>query len=237
MPEPLIYAKSKKQLVRKLREMYGFTTEQARLIVEACWEGRGYYYNRGDGYFVRFSPEREYARGHVIGRGRYRHTFDPMVEVATKLVTETVEVAETVAREVKKKTKKKATPEKVLKAAFPRAPRIPEEVKEITHYVWDNLPEYVKRGVRRSQTWITVMNIVKMLRDWARDQGFDIQNFDLIHELDWAQGYYEVKAQVIERIMKSVAKEYHGVTEEDVEAMLKYYEEQSKALMEYEAAT
>lgn len=232
MPGPLIYARSKKQLVEKLRKTYGYTRREAELIAEAAWEGKGYYYHRGDGYVVRFSPERDKARGGVIGRGRYRHTYDPIVEVAKRVVEEAVRAAETVAREAERKTGKPVEPEKILKVAFPRKPRLPREVVEITNYVWEELPEHVKRD--RRQTWITVMNVVKMLYDWAVEHGFDIKNVDLVHDFDWAQGYHHVKSEVLNKIMVGAAKEVHGLTEEDVEEMMRAYEEDSKILMEYE---
>ena len=173
MPGPLFKVKSKKDFISKLRKHYGYTREQARVIVEAAWEGPGYYYHRGGDYFVRFSRERDLARGGSIGRGRWRHTFDPVIQVAKRLTEEAVRAAEAVSRRVEEKVQKPVRAEAVLKAAFPRRPKLPSEVKRMADFVWDELSPSVKRA--GNWTYITVLNIIRMLYDYAKNQAFGMQ--------------------------------------------------------------
>ena len=105
----------------------------------------------------------------------------------------------------------------IVKAAFPRRPKIPREVKHIADYVWDELSPTVKREGK--WTYIMVLNIVKMLYDYAREQGVDIQRIDLIHEFDWTLGYYHVKGEILKRLMKTVEEQYTGLTDKDIETM------------------
>ncbi|RLE48552.1 MAG: hypothetical protein DRJ18_01770 [Candidatus Methanomethylicota archaeon] len=222
MPGPLFKVKSKKDFISKLRKHYGYTREQARVIVEAAWEGPGYYYHRGGDYFVRFSRERDLARGGSIGRGRWRHTFDPVIQVAKRLTEEAVRAAEAVSRRVEEKVQKPVRAEAVLKAAFPRRPKLPSEVKRMADFVWDELSPSVKRA--GNWTYITVLNIIRMLYDYAKSQGFDMQNIDLLHDFDWAQGYHYVKGEIMRKIMNAVADKYAGITDDDVKAMMAAWE-------------
>lgn len=217
MPGPLFKVKSKRDFIRKLRKSYGYTRDQARIIANAAYEGPGYYYHRGNDYFVRFSRRRDLARGGIIGKGRYRHTYDPIVEVAKRLAEETVRTAESISRRVEEKVHRPVKAEVIVKAAFPRRPKIPREVKHIADYVWDELSPTVKREGK--WTYIMVLNIVKMLYDYAKQQGVDIQRIDLIHEFDWTLGYYHVKGEILKRLMKTVEEQYTGLTDKDIETM------------------
>jgi len=218
MPGPLFKVKSKKDFIRKLRRNYGYSASEARTVVDACYEGPGYYYHRGGDYFVRYSGSRDLARGGKVGRGRYKHTFDPIVEVAKRLAEETVRTAEAISRRVEEKIHKPVKPEVLVKAAFPRRPRIQREVKRLADYVWEELSPTVKREGK--WTYIMVLNIIKMLHDYAKEQGIDIQQIDLIHKFDWMQGYYYVKGEILRRLMKTVEEQYAGLTDRDVEMMI-----------------
>ena len=231
MPGPLFKARSKRDLVKKLQRM-GYSGDEARLMAEANYEGRGYYYVRGGGYIVRFSSKRDFARGRAIGRGRWRHTFDPIVEAAVKLTEEAVEAAEGIAGEITaKQPEKPVTGESILRRAFPRE-KFPREVREAANYVWENLSERVKRAGR--WTYMTVLNIVKMLFDWAEEKGVDPEKIDVLGEFDWNMGYQHVKNQVMEKLMKTLEEKYYGVTDEDIRRMMEAYENASRFRMEGE---
>jgi len=223
MPGPLFKVKSKRDFIQKLRKHYGYTRDQARIIAEAAYEGPGYYYHRGGDYFVRFSGERDLARGGVIGRGRWRHTYDPVIQVTRQLAEETIRTAELISRKIEEKVGKPVKSTAVLKAAFPREPRLPREVKRIADYVWSELSPSAKQAGK--WTYIMVLNIVKMLYDYAKEQGYDIQNLDLIHDFDWTLGYYHVKGQIMKKLMNTIADKYAGITDEDIKAMMTAWEE------------
>ena len=47
---------------RKLRRNYGYSASEAKIVVDACYEGPDYYYHRGGDYFVRYSSSRDLAK-------------------------------------------------------------------------------------------------------------------------------------------------------------------------------
>ena len=204
MVSSLKFFKSRRQFINYLIKEKGLSKKRANEIANKHWKGKGYYYHRGKGYWCRYSEKRDKKRtkkGHYpVGKGKWRHTFDPIIKRAVKIV----------------------------KSVLKRKRKDPQAL-ELAHYVWDNL----NKKTRRKWTFIQVYNICKILSELARDKGIDVKSIDVLHGFDWRQGYKTVKAEALSKVLYSVAKEYDGITEKDVDLMLKDYYENLQRLSEY----
>lgn len=53
-----------------------YFSKKPPFIPSELWNGSGYYYNRGEGRWTKYSQKKDKARGHGIGTGKYRQTHD-----------------------------------------------------------------------------------------------------------------------------------------------------------------
>lgn len=51
-------------------------SKRPSFIPKSLWKGAGYYYNRGEGRWTKYSKRIDKKRGNKVGTGKMRHTHD-----------------------------------------------------------------------------------------------------------------------------------------------------------------
>lgn len=53
-----------------------YYSKKPQWIPKELWEGAGYYYNRGNGRWTKYSQKLDRKKGGKVGGGKFRHTHD-----------------------------------------------------------------------------------------------------------------------------------------------------------------
>ena len=53
-----------------------YYSKKPAFITKSHWKGAGYYYNRGEGRWTKYSEKLDKKRGKGTGTGKYRQTHD-----------------------------------------------------------------------------------------------------------------------------------------------------------------
>ena len=53
-----------------------YFSKKPAFIPKSLWKGAGYYYNRGEGRWTKYSRKLDSKRGKGVGSGKYRQTHD-----------------------------------------------------------------------------------------------------------------------------------------------------------------